>query len=134
MKPTYQTQPLGVLRPASQHSHHELQIILKGNDGTSWSTWFDFNTRDSAPRRFLILELPSQVVKPGGDMVQLSATQSELIVQLQGPASEALLKDLSATPIQDWMSTLFTCFAEAKAAIGILITNGQVSVTLHEGE
>ena len=134
MKPTYQTQPLGVLRPASKHSHHELQVILQGNDGSSWSTWFDFATSDSSPRRFLILELPSRVVKPGGDMVQLSETQSELIVQLQGPASEALLKDLSATPIQDWMSTLFTCFAEAPSAIGILVTHGQVSVTLHEGE
>lgn len=82
----------------------------------------------------LILELPAKVEKDGGKMVQLSDIQSEFIVHLSGPASSATIRDLSATPLQGWMTTLFTCFAEAKAAIGILVTGGRVSMALHEGE
>lgn len=67
-------------------------------------------------------------------MMQLSETQSEFTVPLQGPALPATLKDLSTMPLQDWMAIMFVSFAEAKAAIGILVTHGRVSVTLHEGD
>jgi hypothetical protein len=37
-------------------------------------------------------------------------------------------------PLQDWMATMFLIFAQAKAAIGILVTHGRISITLHEGD
>ena len=133
MKP-YQTQPLGSAQPESKHVHHELQVILRGNDGSSWSTEFQFDTRSAAPRRFMILELPAKVKNPTGQMVQLSDARSEFVVDLLAPASAATLKDLSAMPLKEWMATLLISFAETQASIGILVTHGRVSVTLHGGE
>ena len=134
MKQTYQTQPLGSAQPESKHVHHELQVILRGNDGSSWSTEFQFDTTAAAPRRFVILELPGKVKNPTGQMIQLSDARSEFVVDLLAPASAATLKDLSAMPLKEWMATLLISFAETQASIGILVTHGRVSVTLHGGE
>jgi len=133
MKP-YQTQPLGSAQPENKHAQHELKITLRGNDGSSWSTEFQFDTRSAAPRRFIILELPGKVKNPTGQMIQLSETRSEFVVDLLGPASPATIKDLSAMPLKDWMATLYISFAETQSAVGVLVTHGRVSVTLHGGE
>lgn len=134
MRATHQTQLLGVIQPKGKYPHHRLNVILEGPDESIWSTEFKFDLTPSAPRRFLILELPARVGKPDGDMNQYSETQSAFTVHLRGPVGAARLKDLSATPIHSWISTLFACFAQAPAAIGILVTHGQVSVILNGGE
>jgi hypothetical protein len=134
MKPTYQKQSLSVLRPDSERSHHELHVILHGNDGSTWSTSFDFDTAISSTRKMLILQLPAKVEQKGGDIVSVTDNKFEVTVQLQGPALPATLIDISAKPITDWMSSMFTCFAETGAAIGILVSGGRVSVTLNEGD
>ena len=82
----------------------------------------------------MILELPAKVKNPTGQMVQLSDARSEFVVDLLAPASPATLKDLSAMPLKDWMATLLISFAETQASIGVLVTHGRVSVTLHGGE
>jgi hypothetical protein len=82
----------------------------------------------------MILDLPAKVKNPTGQMVQLSDTRSEFVVDLLGLASPATVKDLSGLPIKDWIPTLLVSFAETQASIGILVTHGRVSVTLHAGE
>lgn len=135
MKPPHLTQPLGNVHPENKHPRHNLQVILRGDDGSIWSTGFDLDTKPTSPRRFLVLELQTRAEKSSGQMVQLSDTQSEFSVRLRGPASPATIKDLSAQPIKNWMAILYACFAEAEAVVGILVTNrGRVSVALHEGE
>jgi hypothetical protein len=134
MQPTHQSQPLGNIQPENKHTHHQLTIILTGNDGSTWSTEFHLDTKLEAPRRFLILAIQGKVQKPAGNMVQVSETKSEFTVQLRGSASPAVLRDLSATPLKDWIPTLLISFAESQAAIGILVNRGRVSVTLNEGE
>jgi hypothetical protein len=123
MKPPYLTQPLGNVHPENKHPRHNLQVTLKGDDGSSWSTGFELDTKPASPRRFLILELQTRAEKSGGQMVQLSDTQSEFSVRLRGPTLPATIKDLSSLPIKNWVATLYTCFAEAEAVVGILITN-----------
>jgi len=36
--------------------------------------------------------------------------------------------------MKNWMSTLFTKFGDCHAAIGVVVTSGKISVTLHPGE
>ena len=135
MKPPYLTQPLGNVHPENKHPRHNLQVILRGDDGSIWSTGFDLDTKPTSPRRFLVLELQTKAEKSSDQMLQLSDTQSEFSVRLQGPASPATIKDLSSLPTKNWMAILYACFAEAEAVVGILVTNrGRVSVALHEGE
>jgi hypothetical protein len=133
MKTTHQTQPLGVIQPQGKNACHQLKIILKGQDQSTWSTEFTFDVTPSAPRRFLILELTARVGMPDAEMNQHSDTHSVLTVHLRGSAA-AQLKDLSAIPIQNWIATLYTCFAQVQASIGILVTHGRVSVILNGGD
>ena len=135
MKPPYLTQPLGNVHPENKHPRHNLQVILRGDDGSIWSTGFDLDTKPTSPRRFLVLELQTKAEKSSGRMVQFSDTQSEFSVRLRGPASPAKIKDLSSLPMKNWMATLYACFADAEAVVGILVCNhGRISVALHEGE
>jgi hypothetical protein len=134
MTPIHQTFPLGCLQPEHKHPSHQLQILLRGDNGSAWSTVLTFDTRNSAPRRLLILELPAKVKTPGGIMTQRSDTRSDFAVTLAGPAVPATLRDLTDTPLPEWMSTMYEIFAECPAAIGILVTRGNLSVVLHEGD
>jgi len=67
-------------------------------------------------------------------MKQVSNTHSEFVVNLIGDASPATLCDLSHIPLKDWMATMFSKFADCPAGIGVLVTSGKISVTLHSGE
>jgi len=135
MKPPHLTQPLGSMHPENRHPRHHLELILRGEDGSIWSTGFDLDTKPTSPRRFLVLELQTKAEKSTGQMVQLSDNQSEFSVRLRGPALPAKIKDLSSLPMKNWMATLYACFADAEAVVGILVSNhGRISVALHEGE
>jgi len=134
MKPSHQSRPLGRLQPKHRHASNELRIILRGDHDSTWSTELTFDTRNSAPRRLLILELPAGAKAPGGIMTQRSLTQSQFAVTLAGPAAPAILRDLSDSPLSEWMSTMFQIFAGCPAAIGMLVNEGNLSVVLHAGE
>ena len=134
MKHTRRSQQMGIFRPQPKHDHHTLKIILKSADGISdWATTLELETKLTSPPKIIILELPSKA-EPGGEMRQVSNTRSEFTVNLIGDASPATLTDLSHLPLQDWMATMFSKFANCRAAIGVLVTSGRVSVTMHTGE
>jgi hypothetical protein len=124
---------LALCRPQSQYTNHELTIVLAGDNG-QWTTTLDLDTRVDAPSRLLVFELPTAVQKSTGQMRQTCPTQSEFAVKLTGPPHPATPVDLSSLPLSEWMSTLLLKFAQCPSAIGVLVTRGQVSVTLNEGD
>ena len=67
-------------------------------------------------------------------MVQKSNTESEFQVRLTGRASPSLLVNLSNTPTNQWLATLFARAACCPAVIGVLLVHGRVSVTLYGEE
>ena len=125
------TQQIGVCRPQSLHDSHELTIVLVGDDG-QWSTTIDANTKSDAPSQFWLIELPAKAQKPGGEMRQISNLETEFVVRLAGPTGPAIVRNLSNTPQTNWMIAMFKTFARTPA-IGVLISRGHMSVTLHEG-
>lgn len=125
------TQQIGVCRPQPLYDTHELKIVLLGDDG-QWSTIIDANTKSDAPSQFWILELPAKARKPGGEMHLISNIETEFVVRLVGSTGPATVRNLSNTPQKGWMVTMFQTFAKTPA-IGVLISRGQISVTLHEG-
>jgi len=125
MKSNRNTEQLGIFRPEIKPQHQEVKIVLKSKD---------LETGPNTPPKMLILELPSRANQPTGEMRQISNAQSEFTVDLVGAASPATLTDLSATPRQNWMATMFTKFASCPAAIAVLVTRGTISVTLHSEE
>ena len=134
MKINRRTEQMGVFRPQPKHHHHQVRIILKSKDGSSdWAMTLELETTLTSPRKIIILELPCKA-KPDGQMKQISNTRSEFTVDLIGDASPATLCDLSHIPLKDWMATMFSKFANCHAAIGVLVTSGRISVTLHSGE
>ena len=134
MKNHCRTEQMGIFRPQPKHERHTIKIVLKSHDGLSdWATTLDLETKLNMPPTFLILELPCRA-KPGAEMRQISNTHSEFNVDLEGNASPATLCDLSHIPLKNWMSTLFTKFGDCHAAIGVVVTSGKISVTLHPGE
>jgi hypothetical protein len=124
------TQQIGVCRPHSLHDSHELRIVLAGDDG-QWSTTIDANTKSDAPAQFWLIELPA-TRKAGGEMHQISNMETEFVVRLAGSTGPAIVRNLTNTPQTNWMVTMFKTFARTPA-IGVLISRGQMSVTLHEG-
>ena len=135
MKSNRNTEQLGIFRPEIKPQPQEVKIVLKSKDGNSnWTTTLDLETGPNTPPKMLILELPSRANQPTGEMRQISNAQSEFTVDLVGAASPATLTDLSATPRQNWMATMFTKFASCPAAIAVLVTRGTISVTLHSEE
>ena len=134
MKQTRRSQQMGIFRPQPKHAKHELKIVLKSADGLSdWAMTLDLETTLTSPPKIIVLELPCKA-EPSGVMKQVSNTCSEFTVELIGDASPATLCDLSHIPLNDWMHTMFSKFAECPAAIGVLVTSGKISVTLHSGE
>ena len=126
---------MGIFRPEIKPQRHEIKIVLKSEDGNSnWMTTLELETGPNTPPKMLILELPSRANQPTGEMRQISNNQSEFTVDLVGDASPAALTDLSGTPLQNWMATMFSKFASCPAAIGVLVTRGTISVTLHSEE
>ena len=125
------TQQIGVCHPQSLHDSHELTIMLVGDDG-QWSTTIDANTKSDAPSQFWILELPGKARKPGGEMHLISSVETEFVVRLTGSTGPANVRNLTNTPQKSWMVTMFETFAKTPA-IGVLVSRGHMSVTLHEG-
>jgi len=125
------TQQIGVCRPQSLHDSHELTIVLVGDDG-QWSTTIDANTKSDAPSQFWVIELPAKARKPGGEMHLISNMETEFVVRLAGSTSPAVVRNLSNTPQKSWMIAMFQAFAKTPA-IGVLVSRGRMSVTLHEG-
>jgi hypothetical protein len=125
------TQQIGVCHPQSLHDSHELRIVLDGDDG-QWSTTIDANTKSDAPSQFWIVELPAKARKPGGEMHLISNMATEFVVRLAGPTGPGTVRNLTNTPQKGWMIAMFQTFAST-SAIGVLVSRGQISVTLHEG-
>ena len=125
------TQQIGVCHPHSHHASHELTIVLVGDDG-QWSTTIDANTKSDAASQFWIIELPAKARKPGGEMHLISNMATEFVVRLVGGTGPAKIKNLSNTPQKIWMVTMLKTFAKTPA-IGVLVSRGHMSVTLHEG-
>ena len=125
------TQQIGVCRPQPLYDSHELTITLLGDDG-QWATTIDANTKSDAPSQFWIIELPGKARKPGGEMHLISNMETEFVVRLIGSTGPAIVRNLSNTSQKSWMIAMFKTFARTPA-IGVLVSRGQMSVTLHEG-
>ena len=135
MKSNRRTVQMGIFSPQPKHDHHELKILLKSADGLSdWATTLELKTALTSPPKIIILELPCRAKQPTGEMRQISNTQSEFTVHLDGAAAPATLCDLSGIPLKHWMRTMFSRFAECPAAICVLVTSGKISLTFHPGE
>jgi hypothetical protein len=133
MTKKYESRPLGLIRPATTHDKHELRIILT-SDKNQWRSTLTLDTRQNAKAQFLIFKIEAPLRRPTGEMKQITNTQSEFLVRIQGPAAMASIMNLSPLPIKEWMQTMFSTFAQSQAAIAVLCTHGRVSVTLHGGD
>ena len=135
MNPTHQNHPLGLLRPYNEHTTHQLKIILLNGDGErGWSTLLDLNTRPDSERKFFLIEFTAAIRPPGGAMRRLDDEHSELTVPLDETITAPTIKDLSSTPLEEWMATMFSTFARCPSAVAVLCNLGQISTVLHGGE
>jgi hypothetical protein len=115
--------------------NYRLTIRLESADGqSSRSSTLDLENEVASPPQFLLFELPAQVRSPGGTMVQKSNLESEFRIRLAGPATPAVLTNLSGTPTNQWMATLFARSASCPAVIGVLFANGRVSLAVYGEE
>jgi hypothetical protein len=110
---------------------HELEILLTGDDKTTWSCTLYFDQTPTAHTRFVLCELESMVVQPVARIRKAGDYKSVLKLNLSGGAAKTKLLDISHVPVEKWKYLLADAVSRCPAIVGIMLRNGRITVGVH---
>jgi hypothetical protein len=118
---------------ASAARRINIQITAAGIPSHSgWVITIETDRHPSLGAHLVVLQFPSSILNADHCLKHLGGDNYALAIQLRGPASPAEVSSLYAKTIADLVSALRDPSENWPATIGIHITNGRVTISIHE--
>ena len=119
-------------RPVNPNNLIKLRLVLESSDNASnWAITITLNPHPKAPPQLWALQLPSRLINPSTGVMRAQTNHYELVVKLEGPAMPGHLRNLAVQPVNQWLNALSKAFTGSPTALGVLVADGRVSVTVH---